>query len=88
MKGDRLDVDRLQRIRETDVWVDYERRIRTRFDAAVRSCLNPGNDEKALRLAQGSAEALRFVLELPDAIEKEIKARSQEPGARSQNAAD
>jgi hypothetical protein len=77
MTADRLDVDRLQRIRETDVWQLYERKIRERHQAEVRQCLNPGIDERAVRVAQGAADALRFVLELPDAIEKQIKKENQ-----------
>jgi hypothetical protein len=74
VRPDRLDVDRLQRIRETDVWIDYAGRIRERLQAAQRKCLDPANEERDIRVAQGEALALKFVLELPDAIEREIKA--------------
>jgi hypothetical protein len=76
VKIDRLDTDLMARMRDSPIWRDYEGRIRTRYEDAVRSCLNPGNDEKALRLAQGAVEALKFVLGLPDTIEKEVRRKT------------
>ena len=82
MRADRLDSDRLQRIRETDVWIDYAGRIRDRLGVAQRKCQDPANGFEDIRVAQGEAAALKFVLELPDAIEREIKAKK--PVASSQ----
>ena len=81
MRGDRLDVDRLQRIRETDVWIDYERRIRERLAIARRRCLDPKNPLEEIRVAQGEASALELVLGLPDVIEREIKGRTSDGAA-------
>ncbi|HTB10953.1 MAG TPA: hypothetical protein VK752_05255 [Bryobacteraceae bacterium] len=75
MRADRLDIDRLQRIRETDVWIMYEHRVRERLAVAQRRCLDQANGFEEIRVAQGEAAALKFVLELPDAIEREIRGR-------------
>lgn len=80
MRGDRLDVDRLQRIRETDVWIDYERRIREKMTLARFKCLDRQNSMEDIRAAQGEAAALEFVLELPDTIEREIKGKKDAAG--------
>lgn len=76
MKIDRIDVDLMARMRETPIWLDYVARIRARLLQAERGCLNAGNDEKEIRLAQGEAAALRFVVELPDVMQKEVRRQS------------
>ena len=76
MKIDRIDVDQWARLRATAMWAEYEGRIRARLLQAERGCLNAGNDEKEIRLAQGEAAALRFVVELPDVMQKEVRRQS------------
>lgn len=80
VKIDRLDVDQMSRIRDSDIWRDYERRIREKYESMVRSCSNGELDEKAIRMAQGGVSALRFVLELPEAMHQEVVRRKTNAG--------
>lgn len=73
MKIDRLDIDELERMRQTAIWRDYEGRIRKRLESAMRNCTNSSLDEKALRVAQGEVAALQFVIGVPDQIQKEVE---------------
>ena len=72
---DRLDIDALERIRETEIWKAFETQIRERLAAQRRTCCNGAVDLEKIRLAQGEAAALEFVLGLPDAIFKDIVKR-------------
>lgn len=80
LKIDRIDVDQLERIRETRVWLDFEKRIRERRDLNVRTCMSTTASPKDIRLAQGAVDSLNFVLALPDLIQKEIVRRSADAG--------
>jgi hypothetical protein len=89
MKIDRLDVDQMARMRESEVWQDYERRIRERYEQVARTCLNAASDKKAIRLAQGEHKALSFVLELPRVMQKEVVRKSDATNrGTSQSSAD
>lgn len=77
-KLDRLDVDALDRIMESSVWQEYQARITDRLASCQRTCCNGAIEDRELRVAQGEVAALRFVLALPDAIQKEIVRRTSD----------
>jgi hypothetical protein len=75
---DQLDAERFRDMIESPPFQLLISRVQAELERACETCVT-GNDELAIRRAQGAAAQLRTVLRLPAQVLEEIKGNRQKP---------